>query len=194
MRLDIPVELTRYRLVNQQTGEELPETHVKEGHIDLTFVPDDQRQVLYMQFNNLPIPPTPLFIIAEYQNYKKAPDQEDFIQQKLSKIFKGDSSKFLQALVPRTLDSDPDGPGTILSNMLSAMGIKSKPNCSCKKRAIYMNKMGNEWCEQNIGTILEWLKEEATKRKLPFIRSVAKMMVNKAISKSKRLLAKNEST
>ena len=195
MRIDIPVELTRYRLVNQQTGEEVPEMQIKEDHIDLSFIPDDQRQVLFVQFNNIPIPPTPLFILDEYKKYKEAEDQQEFIENRILKLFRDKPEKFLQQLVPRTLDSDPDGPGTILSNMLSAMGIKSKPNCSCKKRAIHMNKMGNEWCEQNIATILEWLKEEANKRHLPFVRTVAKMMVNKAIKKSKRLLAKkNDST
>jgi len=55
-----------------------------------------------------------------------------------------------------------------------------------------MNTNGPEWCEENMGTILNWLQEESTKRKLPFIRSVAKLMVQRAINRSRRLLAKEK--
>ena len=97
---------------------------------------------------------------------------------------------FLQAHMPRTLDSDPNGPGTILSGMLEAVGIKSAPNCSCKQRAVRMNTMGNDWCEENMSEILDWLSEEAKKRRLPFIKTAAKLIVQRAIKKSRRLIKK----
>ena len=53
-----------------------------------------------------------------------------------------------------------------------------------------MNTEGPDWCENNMDTILAWLEEESSKRKLPFVRTVAKMMVNRSISKSRRMLAK----
>jgi len=49
-----------------------------------------------------------------------------------------------------------------------------------------MNRMGNDWCEQNIETIVEWLKEEAAARGLPFISTVGRMLVRKAISNARK--------
>jgi aminoglycoside N3'-acetyltransferase len=74
--------------------------------------------------------------------------------------------------------------------MLGSLGIRSAPTCSCKRRALEMNFRGPDWCEQNIDNIVGWLEEEAKKRRLPFIKTVAKLMVQRAISKSRRLLAK----
>jgi len=86
---------------------------------------------------------------------------------------------------------DPDGPGSILSGMIASMGIKTTPTCSCKRHAIEMNEKGSDWCEQNMPTILKWLKEESAKRNLPFVETVAKIMVSRAIKTSRRLKAKN---
>ena len=98
-----------------------------------------------------------------------------------------DPQTVLQSLFPRTLEADPSGPGTILSDMFSYIGIISTPNCSCKKHAIEMNEKGADWCEQNMETIISWLKEESLKRKLPFVESVVKMVVNRAIRVSRKL-------
>jgi hypothetical protein len=49
-----------------------------------------------------------------------------------------------------------------------------------------MDKNGVEWCVNNIDTIVSWLKEEAIKRKLPFIEYVAKLLVKRAISNARR--------
>jgi hypothetical protein len=55
-----------------------------------------------------------------------------------------------------------------------------------------MNIRGPEWCLNNLDTILAWLKEESAKRSLPFVETIAKLMVKKAISKSQRLLKKEQ--
>lgn len=188
--IERPVQITRWRMVNAKTQQEIPEAIVNVDRVELDFVEDDKSQVLHMVFKNLPIPPMPLFMLAEYEQYKKAENKEQAIENRVMALFKEDMQAMLQNLVPRTLDSDPNGPGTILSGMLSSLGIKSTPNCSCRRRAIHMNKMGPDWCEENLGTILGWLREEATRRKLPFVEMVAKMILKKAISKSRRLLAK----
>jgi hypothetical protein len=101
-----------------------------------------------------------------------------------------DPESFLQNLFPKTLEDNPNGPGTILSNMLGVIGIKSSENCSCKRHAIEMNMRGPEWCLNNLDTVISWLKEESSKRNWPFIDSIARLMVKKAISKSQRLLKK----
>lgn len=105
---------------------------------------------------------------------------------------KEDTAKKLRAKFPRTLEEDPNGPGSILSSMISTMGIKSTPNCSCRRHAIEMNTKGPEWCEQNMPTILGWLREESTKRHLPYIESVASLIVKRAIKTSKRLLRQQQ--
>lgn len=97
------------------------------------------------------------------------------------------STDFVSKILTQTLEQqDPNGPGTKLSEMLEKIGIKSTPNCSCKARAKMMNEKGYEWCEQNIDTIVGWLKEEAQKRKLPFIDMAGKIIVKRAISLSKK--------
>jgi hypothetical protein len=88
---------------------------------------------------------------------------------------------FSQAAAPA-----PGGAGTELKKLLGKIGIKASPSCSCNKRAIVMDNNGIEWCENNIDTIIGWLKEEATKRKLPFIDMAGRMLVKKAISNAKK--------
>lgn len=80
----------------------------------------------------------------------------------------------------------PAGPGTELKKLLGKIGIKSSPTCSCNKRAKTMDENGVEWCEQNVETICDWLQEEATKRKLPFVRLAGKAIINLAIRKAKK--------
>lgn len=82
---------------------------------------------------------------------------------------------------------DPAGAGTQLKKLLSKLGIKSTENCSCNTRAKIMNEKGIEWCEQNIGEIVGWLKEEATRRKLPFLSLPTKILVQRAIKIAKRI-------
>ena len=82
------------------------------------------------------------------------------------------------------------GVGTELKKLLSKIGIKASPTCSCNHKAKIMNMKGILWCESNIDTILSWLKEESIRRKLPFIEHVAKLIVKRAIANAK----KNEKT
>lgn len=87
---------------------------------------------------------------------------------------------------PEAKPVQPSGPGTNLKSMLKWIGIRAAPGCSCNKRAKHMDDMGAEWCRQNIETILGWLKEEADKRKLPFVREAVRPMVLLAISRSEK--------
>jgi hypothetical protein len=112
-------------------------------------------------------------------------------EDRVLELLGADIQKSLNDLYPPTLENDPDGPGSILSKMLSRIGIKSSPTCGCKQRAITMNKNGIEWCENNIDTILGWLKEESAKRNIPFVEIVAKVVVSRAINKSKKLKQNN---
>jgi hypothetical protein len=82
--------------------------------------------------------------------------------------------------------ADEHGPGAYLKKYLRRIGITATPNCSCNARAQHMDKMGNDWCEQNIATITSWLKEEAEKRSLPFVEWPVKMLVKRAIAASRK--------
>lgn len=75
----------------------------------------------------------------------------------------------------------PTGPGTELKKLLKMVGITASANCRCNQRAKYMDEMGCQWCRDNIETIVDWLQEEAENRKMLFLRSAAKMLVNRAI-------------
>lgn len=76
--------------------------------------------------------------------------------------------------------------GTELKVLLSKIGITSNSNCSCDKRASEMNNNGCDWCENNIDTIVGWLREEAHKRNLPFIDMAGKILVKKAIKNARK--------
>ena len=135
--------------------------------------------------------PTNIILFKE-DNYRPDISIEQ-AQQKLLEVSskEGGLQTFLQKTFPPTLESDPYGPGSILASMFSALGIKSSPTCSCKKHALEMNIRGIEWCEDNIETICGWLKEESQKRGIPYVDSVAKMVVKRAINKSKKYKEQN---
>ena len=77
-------------------------------------------------------------------------------------------------------------PGTELKKLLSRIGITAKPNCSCNRRAKTMDDKGVEWCEKNIEVIVGWLREEATRRRLPFVDIAGRTIVKMAITRARR--------
>jgi hypothetical protein len=78
------------------------------------------------------------------------------------------------------------GPGTELKKLLKLVGITASPTCSCNKRARTMDTNGCDWCEANIDTIVGWLREEATKRKLPFVDMAGRILVKRAIRNARK--------
>lgn len=85
----------------------------------------------------------------------------------------------------------PAGPGTELKQLLAGWPfyIKTTATCSCNKRARIMDE--NEarepgWCAANLDTIVGWLREEAEKRKLPFLDMAGRMLVQRAIRNFKK--------
>ena len=85
---------------------------------------------------------------------------------------------------------DKGGPGTELKKLLSKIGIKAKPNCSCNARAKQMDLWGCDECEKRIDEIVGWLREEANKRKLPFIDYAGKMLIKRAIKNARNKINK----
>ena len=81
---------------------------------------------------------------------------------------------------------DDTGPGSQLKKFLSRIGITATPTCSCNAKARHMDAMGVDWCEQNIDLLVSWLREEAQKRGLPFIDLAGRLLVQRAISASRK--------
>jgi hypothetical protein len=157
-------------------------------YLDVTYHYNPTGKIASATIKNIP----GSFILANGIDYEKLGEFSPLVLQNLLyEQIKDDTQQKLQSKFPRTLEQDPNGPGTILSNMISTMGIKSSPTCSCRRHAIEMNTNGPEWCEQNMSTILSWLREESQKRSLPYIESVASMVVKRAIRTSKRLLSQS---
>lgn len=95
--------------------------------------------------------------------------------------------------VRQSPDKPHAGPGTELKALLKYIGIVAKPDCPCNTRAAIMDEMEDRepgWCLANIDTILDWLKEQAENRGLPFVRAAAKLLVKRAISNAKRKSAR----
>ncbi len=157
--------------------------------LSVVFIDNEENRSLSAQIKYFPT----LMILFEKDDYSNLGDyKKSQLESRLLDMLGDDAKKVLQSLFPRTLEQDPNGPGTILTEMIKTIGVTSSPNCSCRRHAIEMNTNGSDWCSNNIDTIIGWLREEATKRKLPFIDSVAKIIVQRAINKSRRLLKNAE--
>ena len=83
-------------------------------------------------------------------------------------------------------DSTNGGAGTELKRLLRLIGITASSNCSCNAKALTMDARGTQWCAENIETIVQWLKEEAAKRGLPFLNTVGRLLVKRAIHNARK--------
>jgi hypothetical protein len=87
------------------------------------------------------------------------------------------------------------GPGVELKKLLKLIGITATPNCSCNARARKMDEEEAKepgWCTAHLDEIVGWLREEATKRKLPFLDAAGRVLVRRAISNARREQARAE--
>lgn len=99
---------------------------------------------------------------------------------------RSDGKKFAK-VEKKPLNAGPShGPGTELKKLLKKVGITASPTCSCNARARLMDERGIEWCEANVDEIVGWLREEATKRGLPFVDMAGKMLVKRAIKNARK--------
>jgi hypothetical protein len=78
------------------------------------------------------------------------------------------------------------GPGTELAALLAKAGIKKTLGCGCGGRAKEMDRRGVDWCAANVGTIVGWMAGEASKRGLPFSRTVGGVLVRRAIKNARK--------
>lgn len=149
------------------------------------YIDNTQNKVLSAQIPNIPYP----VVLYANNDYPEDTVSKKDLQSKLEEFLSDNPAQKIRSLYPKTLEETPNSPGTILSGMIKSLGIVMTSNCSCRRHALKMNEMGNDWCEENIDTIVGWLREEASRRKLPFIDAIGKLMVGRAIKKSRKLLA-----
>lgn len=154
--------------------------------LKVVYMDDPTNKIISVQIDQIPLPVN-LYSAASYD------ELGDWTKSQLEnrlRVMMGDHpDKFLRSLFPKTMEEDPYGPGTQLSKMIKSLGIHMSDSCSCRRHAINMNEKGNDWCEQNIDTVVGWLDQEAKNRGLPFVKMVGRVMVNRAIKKSRKLLA-----
>lgn len=79
------------------------------------------------------------------------------------------------------------GVGTELSRLLKKFGISAKEEgCSCRHKSKLMDKRGVLWCENHVGEIMGYMRDNARKMKIPFFAMPAKMLIRQAIKNAKR--------
>ena len=92
------------------------------------------------------------------------------------------------------------GPGTELMAILSGMGINAdETGCKCRSRAAALDTYGGAWARQNLEEIVDWLVEEAERRKWPLgnrwvkrgARVLARRLILLAIRRAEAKVAKN---
>ena len=101
-------------------------------------------------------------------------------------LFETDDYYMLRDKYSGDVDPMVRGPGTELHRLLGRFGIHMQKGCGCKGRMVQMNKWGPVGCAENFETIIEWLKEEAGKRGLPFFSMPARMLVRRAIANARK--------
>jgi hypothetical protein len=84
------------------------------------------------------------------------------------------------------VEREVSGPGSELMAILHRLGFRATPGCKCRQRAETMDRMGCDWCDANVPLIVGWLREEATKRGLPFLDAAGAMLVRRAIKNAKK--------
>jgi hypothetical protein len=82
--------------------------------------------------------------------------------------------------------AEDGGAGSELKLLLGRLGFRVTPQCKCRERADYMDRMGCDWCDQHIDLIDGWLAEEASKRKLPYLSAAGKLLVRIAIRRARK--------
>lgn len=84
------------------------------------------------------------------------------------------------------------GPGTHLERLLEAPARLLRwfagSGCGgmCHEHAREMDRWGADKCEENLPTILGWLREGAAAQSVPFVESIARRLIALAIRRARR--------
>lgn len=171
---------------SDQSGNVTQPQDIVLSELKVTYMDTPHNKVVQARIESIPN----IITLISGETYEQIGDwTQEQIEDGLKQLLGSEPAKYLRALFPRTMEEDPNGPGTVLSKMIKSLGIVMSDSCSCRRHAIEMNTQGNDWCEQNIDTVVGWLREEANRRGLPFVDMIGKLMVGRAIKKSRKLLA-----
>jgi hypothetical protein len=171
---------------SDNTGKVITPQPVMTDILNLVFIDNVLSKTVYVQISGTSIH-IPLWSNEEYDQIGDWTQQQ--AENRILEILGDNEEEKLNSYFPETLEQKPNHPGTVLSKMIKNVGIQMTDSCSCKRHALEMNKNGNDWCEQNIDTVVGWLRDEAKRRNLPFLDAVGKLLVGRAIKKSRKLLA-----
>ena len=98
----------------------------------------------------------------------------------------------------RNIDRSPDpvlvgdagrngeGPGSELKKFFGRFGIHPSRECRCNYYAALMDQEGPDWCEQHLEKIVGWIGDEARRRGLPFNATLGRVLVRRAIERSRK--------
>jgi hypothetical protein len=171
---------------SDNNGKIINPNPITTDNIDLIFVDNPKVKTLTAQVMPLSVN----VLLWGGDNYTLIGDwTKSQAEKRLEELMGDNQGAYLRSLYPKTLEENPNHPGTVLSKMIKSVGIQMTDSCSCKRHALEMNEKGNDWCEQNIDTIVGWLRDESKRRGLPFIDALGKLLVGRAIKKSRKLLA-----
>lgn len=70
-----------------------------------------------------------------------------------------------------------DGPGTRIARLLKRFGISRVKGCACSDNVLFLNAKGHQWVRENADLATSILREEASRRGLPFIAPLVKRLV-----------------
>lgn len=186
IKLDQPITLNPPPYTDNATNKVIQPAPVNLTELKITYTDTPHEKTVVARIENTP----GYFVLFSGEQYDIMGDWTQSQAEAALKARLGDDiQKTLQSMYPRTLEQDPNGPGTLLTNMIKTLGISSSSTCSCRRHALEMNDKGPDWCEQNLDTILSWLRDEAKKRGLPFVDMVGKAMIQRAINRSRKLKA-----
>lgn len=180
IKLEKPIKIKRPKYTDNNGKIVSPEP-LDLDTLNVVYSDHPTNKMYYITIEHMPAS----VILFRNEEYREDISKEQ-ANQRFFELAEGDVQHFLQQSFPLTLEDDPYGPGSILAGMFSAIGIKAGPKCSCKKHAIEMNRNGIEWCENNMDTICGWLEEECKTRRIPYVDSVVRLVVKRAINKSRK--------
>lgn len=171
---------------SDNSGKIIIPPEVKLDQLNFIFLDNPTAKTVSVQILSLPIN----MIVWSGSEYDLIGDwTKSQAEKKIESILGDNPAGYIRSLYPKTLEEHPNHPGTVLSKMIKSVGIQMTDSCSCKRHALEMNDRGNDWCEKNIDTIVGWLRDEAKRRGLPFMDALGKLLVSRAIKKSRKLLA-----
>lgn len=186
IKLDAPITLTPPPYTDTTTNKVIHPESIVFNELKVSYTDTPHEKTVVARVENTP----GYFVLFSGEQYAIMGDWTQAQAEAALRARLGDNiQQTLQNMYPKTLEQDPNGPGTILTNMIKTLGISSSSTCSCRRHALEMNEKGPDWCEQNIETILSWLRDEAKKRGLPFVDMVGKAMIQRSINRSRKLKA-----